>query len=149
MIWTIIEPGVAIVASSLATIRPLLRAMRIRGFESTDHKSTGNSFRRSLHQQPIALRSDDVALTSQSQRSPHSQPSNEALSSNLHVMLEPPQSDKNRAYMTVNGGATPRSTWSGRSETESMEHIHDLEAQGQESPRFGIGSDTEKLTSSP
>ncbi|UKZ83538.1 hypothetical protein TrVFT333_011347 [Trichoderma virens FT-333] len=35
MIWTIIEPGVAIVASSLATIRPLLRAMKIHGFEST------------------------------------------------------------------------------------------------------------------
>ena len=36
MVWTIIEPGLAIVASSLATIRPLLRAWRIRGFESTD-----------------------------------------------------------------------------------------------------------------
>ncbi|KAI6782908.1 uncharacterized protein J7T54_002067 [Emericellopsis cladophorae] len=36
MVWTIIEPGLAIVASSLATIRPLLRAWRIRGFESSD-----------------------------------------------------------------------------------------------------------------
>lgn len=46
MVWTLIEPGVAIVASSLATIRPLLRAMRIRGFESTDHThSTGVSAR--------------------------------------------------------------------------------------------------------
>ncbi|KAL7931134.1 hypothetical protein V8C35DRAFT_117024 [Trichoderma chlorosporum] len=35
MIWTLIEPGVAIIASSLATIRPLLRAMKIHGFEST------------------------------------------------------------------------------------------------------------------
>jgi hypothetical protein len=35
MIWTLVEPGVAIVASSLATIRPLLRAMKLRGFEST------------------------------------------------------------------------------------------------------------------
>ncbi|KAL7962439.1 hypothetical protein V8C34DRAFT_183537 [Trichoderma compactum] len=39
MIWTIIEPGVAIVASSLATIRPLLRAMKIRGFESTGRRT--------------------------------------------------------------------------------------------------------------
>ena len=31
------EPGVAIVAASLATIRPLLRALRIRGFDSTGH----------------------------------------------------------------------------------------------------------------
>lgn len=30
-----VEPGVAIIASSLATIRPLLRALKIRGFEST------------------------------------------------------------------------------------------------------------------
>jgi len=35
MVWTLVEPGVAIIASSLATIRPLLRALRIRGFEST------------------------------------------------------------------------------------------------------------------
>lgn len=36
MVWTIVEPGVAIVASSLVTIRPLLRQMRLKGFESTE-----------------------------------------------------------------------------------------------------------------
>ncbi|KAG8159070.1 hypothetical protein KVR01_010731 [Diaporthe batatas] len=36
MVWTLVEPGVAIVASSLVTIRPLLRKMRLRGFESTE-----------------------------------------------------------------------------------------------------------------
>ena len=35
-IWSLVEPGVAIIASSLATIRPLLRTLRIRGFQSTD-----------------------------------------------------------------------------------------------------------------
>lgn len=35
MVWTLVEPGVAIVASSLVTIRPLLRQMRLKGFEST------------------------------------------------------------------------------------------------------------------
>ncbi|KHN94597.1 integral membrane family protein [Metarhizium album ARSEF 1941] len=35
-IWSLVEPGVAIIASSLATIRPLLRALKIRGFLSTD-----------------------------------------------------------------------------------------------------------------
>ncbi|CAI4210221.1 unnamed protein product [Parascedosporium putredinis] len=35
MVWTLIEPGVAIVAASLATIRPLLRVMRLKGFETT------------------------------------------------------------------------------------------------------------------
>lgn len=41
MMWTLIEPGVAIVAASLATTRPLLRAMRLKGFESTGR--TGKS----------------------------------------------------------------------------------------------------------
>lgn len=36
MIWTIIEAGLAIIAASLATIRPLLRVLRVRGFESSD-----------------------------------------------------------------------------------------------------------------
>lgn len=39
MVWTLIEPGVAIIASSLATIRPLLRAMGIRGFQFTEHST--------------------------------------------------------------------------------------------------------------
>ncbi|KAG5969590.1 hypothetical protein E4U56_008261 [Claviceps arundinis] len=34
--WSLIEVGVAIIASSLATIRPLLRSLRIRGFVSVD-----------------------------------------------------------------------------------------------------------------
>ncbi|KAI0166964.1 hypothetical protein GGR52DRAFT_584821 [Hypoxylon sp. FL1284] len=35
MVWTLIEPGVAIVASSLVTIRPLLRLWKVKGFGST------------------------------------------------------------------------------------------------------------------
>ncbi|KUI71174.1 hypothetical protein VM1G_07123 [Cytospora mali] len=35
MVWTLVEPGVAIVASSLVTIRPLLRRIRLKGFETT------------------------------------------------------------------------------------------------------------------
>ncbi|KAJ4416172.1 hypothetical protein N0V82_006932 [Gnomoniopsis sp. IMI 355080] len=35
MVWTLVEPGVAIIAASLVTIRPLLRQMRFKGFEST------------------------------------------------------------------------------------------------------------------
>lgn len=41
MVWTLIEPGVAIVASSLATIRPLLRALKVRGFESAERTHSG------------------------------------------------------------------------------------------------------------
>ncbi|CAI6100397.1 unnamed protein product [Clonostachys chloroleuca] len=36
MIWTIIEAALAIIAASLATIRPLLRVLRVRGFDSSD-----------------------------------------------------------------------------------------------------------------
>lgn len=36
MVWTLVEPGVAITAASLVTIRPLLRQIRLRGFESTE-----------------------------------------------------------------------------------------------------------------
>ena len=35
MVWTLVEPGVAITAASLVTIRPLLRVLKLRGFEST------------------------------------------------------------------------------------------------------------------
>ncbi|TQN74190.1 hypothetical protein CSHISOI_01248, partial [Colletotrichum shisoi] len=35
MVWTLVEPGAAIVASSLVTVRPLLRAWRLSGFTST------------------------------------------------------------------------------------------------------------------
>ncbi|KAG6318804.1 hypothetical protein E4U22_005084 [Claviceps purpurea] len=35
-IWSLVEVGVAIIASSLATVRPLLRSLKIRGFVSVD-----------------------------------------------------------------------------------------------------------------
>lgn len=41
MVWTLIEPGIAITASSLATIRPLLRAWMITGFQSTEESKSG------------------------------------------------------------------------------------------------------------
>jgi len=34
MVWTLVEPGVAITAACLVTIRPLLRTLKMRGFES-------------------------------------------------------------------------------------------------------------------
>lgn len=44
MVWTLIEPGVAIVASSLVTIRPLLRLWKIKGFGSSGQsRPTGPS----------------------------------------------------------------------------------------------------------
>ncbi|KAI1464495.1 uncharacterized protein F4812DRAFT_156791 [Daldinia caldariorum] len=43
MVWTLIEPGVAIVASSLVTIRPLLRQWRIKGFGSSGQSRPANA----------------------------------------------------------------------------------------------------------
>lgn len=40
MVWTLVEPGVAIVASSLVTIRPLLRQIRLKGFESSQNSQS-------------------------------------------------------------------------------------------------------------
>ncbi|KAI1458901.1 hypothetical protein F4805DRAFT_106424 [Annulohypoxylon moriforme] len=44
MVWTLIEPGVAIVASSLVTIRPLLRLWKIKGFGSTGQSRPTNQY---------------------------------------------------------------------------------------------------------
>ncbi|KAI8625124.1 hypothetical protein F5Y19DRAFT_272758 [Xylariaceae sp. FL1651] len=42
MIWTLIEPGIAISAASLATIRPLLRRWKIKGFTNSERsRGTG------------------------------------------------------------------------------------------------------------
>lgn len=43
MVWTLVEPGVAIIASSLVTIRPFLRQLRLKGFESTDRSAAYNN----------------------------------------------------------------------------------------------------------
>lgn len=57
-----VEPGVAIIASSLATIRPLLRALKIRGFESTHRTpSTGMSSKRNPGSRP-GYGPNDVSL---------------------------------------------------------------------------------------
>jgi hypothetical protein len=42
MVWTLVEPGVAITAASLITIRPLLRALNFSGFGSTGNPSSRN-----------------------------------------------------------------------------------------------------------
>jgi hypothetical protein len=48
MVWTLIEPGMAITAACLVTMRPLLRCLNLRGFESTP----------AAQQTPLTLRND-------------------------------------------------------------------------------------------
>ncbi|PNP48311.1 hypothetical protein TGAMA5MH_00594 [Trichoderma gamsii] len=74
MTWTVIEPGVAIIAASLATIRPLLRAWRVHGFLSTGRSRTAHSAPSAYARQTTENRStpvidqifgpDDVSLKS-------------------------------------------------------------------------------------
>lgn len=40
MVWTLIEPGIAIIAASLVTVRPLLHALNLKGFGSTKNSSS-------------------------------------------------------------------------------------------------------------
>ena len=54
MVWTIIEPGIAIVAASLVTIRPLLNSWNLQGFGSS--KNTSNYGR------PAYGRNEAIAL---------------------------------------------------------------------------------------
>jgi hypothetical protein len=48
MVWTLVEPGVAITAACLVTIRPLLRSLNFRGFETNPV----------AQQTPLTLRND-------------------------------------------------------------------------------------------
>lgn len=140
MVWTIVEPGLAIVASSLATIRPLLRAMRVRGFESTEDSNKRSrdqalqqiptSPRRLVPRSPYGL--DDITLTT-------TEPAASVSATRLG------EGDKSEMYIiqgqAVNDDGERRSTWSEeRNEDDrSLVQIHDLEAQNQEKVPTGIG----------
>jgi hypothetical protein len=67
MVWTLIEPGLAITAASLITIRPLLRAMNFTGFNSTGNNTSrnltsNNNLSRSMGQHNLSQRRDNFAL---------------------------------------------------------------------------------------
>ncbi|EGX91448.1 hypothetical protein CCM_05606 [Cordyceps militaris CM01] len=63
LLWSMVEPGVAIIASSLATIRPLLRVLKIRGFESTHRTpSTGLSGKSKKQSSMPGYGPNDVSL---------------------------------------------------------------------------------------
>lgn len=56
MKWTLIEPGIAIMAASFISIRPLLRALKLRGFEST------NPSHRNRSDHPHVSLRDDIPI---------------------------------------------------------------------------------------
>ncbi|KAI1072647.1 hypothetical protein LB507_002828 [Fusarium sp. FIESC RH6] len=155
MVWTLIEPGVAIIASSLATIRPLLRAMKIRGFESTDHTyGTGHSAAvksHTNHHSPGVMvmpgfGPEDVSLNN----IPHQNHSRPYPDDDVHILYPRRPADGPRSpgqvslgkseILVIQGNGsppqTPPETQMYRSPSTSDDQIHDLEAQSQDLDRY-------------
>ncbi|KAI1036570.1 hypothetical protein LB503_002955 [Fusarium chuoi] len=154
MVWTLIEPGVAIVASSLATIRPLLRAMRIRGFESTENtygtghsaavRSNANRSKTGILIMP-GFGPEDVSLTnmvSQNNTNSLSHPNDIEILPPRHVgdgPTSPGQASIVKSeILVIQGNSSPPSSWQSRNDrsaSSSFDQIHDLEAYSQELER--------------
>nr|RBQ89870.1 hypothetical protein FVER53263_08029 [Fusarium verticillioides] len=154
MVWTLIEPGVAIVASSLATIRPLLRAMRIRGFESTENTyGTGHSaaVRSNANRSKAAILimpgfgPEDVSLTNMVSQNNMTSPSH---LNDIEILpprhagdgpISPGQASIVKSeILVIQGNSSPPSPWQSRNDrsaSSSFDQIHDLEAYSQELER--------------
>ncbi|KAH7264007.1 hypothetical protein B0J15DRAFT_524192 [Fusarium solani] len=159
MVWTLIEPGVAIIASSLATIRPLLRAMKIRGFESTGNTyGTGHSAamrsnaNRSKPGVMPGFGPNDVSLVNVEPK--HDTIRN--IPNDINIPLPPHRGVPNgplspgqvsivkSEILVIQGNRSPPpSPWHASAQisspNNSFEQIHDLEAQSQDIDRYGIG----------
>lgn len=159
MVWTLIEPGVAIIASSLATIRPLLRAMKIRGFESTGNTyGTGHSAamrsnaNRSKPGVMPGFGPNDVSLMNVEPK--HDTIRN--IPNDINIPLPPHRGVPNgplspgqvsivkSEILVIQGNRSPPpSPWHASAQisspNNSFEQIHDLEAQSQDIDRHGIG----------
>lgn len=155
MVWTLIEPGIAIVAASMATIRPLLRRMRVRGFESTDNPSTyghnsafstsrkGRSRAGSVPLQDVTLQDLDAktgpSTTTKTKPKPEITVQSftfTELNKSLPVLPEndPRLSAVPSEVYPIQGDAKSPS-WSADQPSpgsRSFEQIHDLEAQNQD-----------------
>ncbi|KAM0435172.1 hypothetical protein ACHAPT_003262 [Fusarium lateritium] len=169
MVWTLIEPGVAIVASSLATIRPLLRALKIRGFESTGNTyGTGHSaaMRSNVNRSKSGAKPgtkpgvmpgfgpNDVSLMNVQPKHdtiPRSAPNDIDIPLPPHRgvpngPLSPGQVSIVKSEILVIQGnrSPPPSPWHAAAQiasspNDSFEQIHHLEAQSQDIERYGFG----------
>lgn len=166
MTWTVIEPGVAIIAASLATIRPLLRAMRVHGFGSTGRSRTAHSALSAYARQiaegrttPVVDRifgPDDVSLKSV-------QPSYEIVPpessmSTIGLTIEQAQAstatvsrldvEQKRSHAGQGKDRSPSRSViteaSHKTNSSLFDDINDLEAQSQEGGYYGIGSSDQR-----
>jgi hypothetical protein len=140
MVWTLVEPGVAIVASSLATIRPLLRALRIRGFESTGRAAaTRSGTNRSF------------ALAAYPKRDPEAQAIRSTMAEAPSTTPEPepetPTEERSRRAQTksevfVIEGSRLQEPWANStiaSPSGSSVHVDATEAISQHDGKVGLG----------
>lgn len=165
MTWTVIEPGVAIIAASLATIRPLLRAMRVHGFGSTGRRTTHSApsayARQTTEGQtmPVVDRifgPDDVSLKSVEPSydivPPESSIStlgltieqfhaSTATASRLDVEQKRTHANRAKEYSPSRSVITEASN---ATNSTSFDDIHDLEAQSQEGGYYGIGGSDQR-----
>lgn len=133
MVWTIVEPGLAIIASSLATIRPLLRAMRVRGFDYS---------------------TNTTSVSKGSQHAPRSQNSRAPATSygvyELALTSTAPISQSEIGVAKtcgVQGSAVQVTTWirGGSSDDGSVRtQVHDLEPQDQENMPSALVSNSKR-----
>jgi hypothetical protein len=142
MVWTLVEPGVAIVAASLATIRPFLRKLRIKGFESSGRCSSGRSDSKGGCRPKLSgnttFCTEEVHLgVVEPDHKTKPRLKSSALSITL-IDLNSSQQDIRNHIQSEPFAATPTELtppWETRiysPSTRSFEQIHDLEAQTQE-----------------
>lgn len=164
MTWTVIEPGVAIIAASLATIRPLLRAMRVHGFGSTGrttHSAPSAYARQTTEDRTIPIIDqifgpDDVSLKNVEPSYDIVPP--ESSINTIGLTIEQPHAstatasrlnvEQKRSHGSQVKEVSPsRSVITEASHTtnsSTFDDIHDLEAQSQEGGYYGIGSSEQR-----
>jgi hypothetical protein len=153
MVWTLVEPGAAIVASSLATIRPLLRALRIKGFESTDHTGdTGglsgaprSGTNRSFHMAPYPKHDLEAqAIQPMKSHSLSVNPEPEMLpidDERIESRQEKKRRDEMKSEIFIIEGDRLHETWRDNtiaSQSSSSVDVDDIDAPSQENGRVGL-----------
>ncbi|KAI0157657.1 hypothetical protein GGR57DRAFT_51727 [Xylariaceae sp. FL1272] len=139
MIWTLVEPGIAISAASLATIRPLLRRLRIKGFTSSE-RSYGNTSNHSRNTRRVsrmpAFGSQDVTLVDIEHGSSANLKSPLPISTPSSNFSRPMSKDGPRDYFHARVGLSPfPQTGMRRVESKSEAYVSER-ARSPPSPRL-------------
>ncbi|PHH85655.1 hypothetical protein CDD83_111 [Cordyceps sp. RAO-2017] len=157
MLWTIVEPGVAIFASSLATIRPLLRLCKIRGFGSRTQSSrtlAGSADDRKMSTRQETCNFSDISLNEVIDTDPPGPPDAPANVGGLsldmpsspgacHKDVESGLRDESKGdVFAVEGNNNRQASWQSEdSAMPTVNEIDDLEAQSPHKSDFDLDLD--------